>query len=59
MDKPLVLSTLVIDKERILNNGKPMSLTSIEGSVATVEYFEGEDAIHKVEKIDVNRLKSL
>ena len=49
--------SMVVDKDKILNKGFPMSVTKLEGTIATVEYFEGKELIHKVIEVDINRLK--
>ena len=51
------IPSIVIDKEKILNKGYPMTLTKIVDAIATVEYFEGELATHKVVEVKINRLK--
>lgn len=34
-----------------------MNLTKIVGAIATVEFFEGDEAVHKVIEVEVGRLK--
>ena len=51
------IPSIVFDKEKILNKGLPMNLTKIQGSIATVEYFEGIEGIHKVTDVEIERLK--
>ena len=46
----------VVDKSRILNNGLSMNLTKVVNSIATVEYFEGDEGIHKVVEVEIDRL---
>ncbi len=51
------IPSIVTDKEKILNKGFRMTLTKVEGTVATVEYFEGNEATHKVVEVSIERLK--
>lgn len=53
-----LFSENVVDKLKILNKGFPMNLTRIEGRIATVEFFEGPEAIHKVVEIQIDRLEN-
>jgi len=51
------LPSIVVDKEKILNKGLPINLTKIQGTIATVEYFEGNEGIHKVIEVEIDRIE--
>jgi hypothetical protein len=51
------IPSIVVDKEKILNKGFRMTLTKIVGTIAIVEYFEGEQETHKVVEVTIDRLK--
>ena len=51
------LPSIVLDKEKILNKGLPVNLTKIQGTIATVEYFEGNEGIHKVVEVEIDRIE--
>lgn len=47
----------VIDKTKQLNKGFPMQISKIENRMAVVEFFEGDEAIHKVFSISIDLLR--
>ncbi len=47
----------VIDKTGNLNNGFPMQISKIDNRIAVVEFFEGNESIHKVVSINLDLLK--
>ena len=48
----------VVDSTGSINSGLPIQVTKIEGSKVTVEFYEGEEAIHRVLVVDLARLHS-
>lgn len=47
---------IAFDKLKIINKGLPVSITKVTNNIATVEFFEGEEGIHKIIEINVDRL---
>ncbi len=49
----------VFDTTGIINKGLPVQVTKIDGDKITVEFFEGDESVHRIIEADLNILSKI